>query len=86
MERRRDPTGPASDEIPRRPRGTGLVCDNQADLDYGVVTPAKPSRALHEVDIRATNDLLGLDQDFSARGNLAVFCEPFALTIRNTIR
>ena len=33
MERRRHPTGPRSDEIPRRRRRTGLVLDDQTDLD-----------------------------------------------------
>src|SRR5438552_628384 len=49
MECRRHRTAPDSDEIPRR-RRTGLVRDNQTDLDCGLVGPVSdpaPSRMAH---------------------------------------
>src|ERR1700681_4907727 len=45
MECRRHRTGPGSDEIPRR-RRTGLVRDNQTDLDCGTGRPGERSRAV----------------------------------------
>src|ERR1700719_1461665 len=42
---RRHRTGPDSDEIPRR-RCTGLVRDNQTDLDCGTGRPGERSRAV----------------------------------------
>src|SRR5882724_655019 len=45
MECRRHRTGPDSDEIPRRGR-TGLVRDNQTDLDCGTGRPGERSRAV----------------------------------------
>src|SRR5262249_13782473 len=44
MECRRHRTGPDSDQIPRR-RRTGLVRDNQTDLDCGTGRPGELSRA-----------------------------------------
>jgi hypothetical protein len=45
MECRRHRTGPDSDEIPRR-RRTGLVRDNQTDLDCGTGRTDERSRAV----------------------------------------
>src|SRR2546428_5572576 len=64
MERRRHRTGPDSDEIPRR-RRTGLVRDNQTDLDCGTGRPGERSRAV-------THD--------SHRSRPAVFAVETALT------
>src|SRR5262245_46526405 len=44
MECRRHQTGPGSDQIPRRQRRTGVVRDNQADLDCGTGRPGESRR------------------------------------------
>jgi len=56
MECRRHRTAPDSDEIPRR-RRTGLVRDNQTDLDCGLVGPVSdpvPSLMAHWREIVST--------------------------------